>query len=404
MAKPRKNELISCKYFIWKLVNRGGKWYADGRSNSINVGRSSLGTACGTEALELLRELDEVAAAQHGLIPRDRPQATKVPLLTLEEGRQKYERHIRRPREMGGVRASTQKRYRTVFDKFIAFAKSRRIVAWNEITNQAVTDYATHLRNQGYAGKTLRNEVTTLVTAYKWLMETGSLQGTQPLRLKMKAVESQRAYCYTPEQVEAMADRCRADEALEWLRGVIVGLACTGLRISELASLHWTDIDLEHDRLALIDESGRSRRDGKKRRELKSGRSRHLSIHRDLKAVLQALPRRDAYVFHGLRGGRIKPDTVRRILVRDVIKPLVDQFPSAADEQGFKDGRLHSFRHYFASMCATSGVPERVAMEWLGHQDSEMVRHYFHLHDAESRRQMERLNPLGDTGKRLTGE
>jgi hypothetical protein len=70
---------------------------------------------------------------------------------------------------------------------------------------------------------------------------------------------------------------------------------------------------------------------------------------------------------------------------------------------GFKDGRLHSFRHYFASMCAMRGVPERVAMEWLGHKDSEMVRHYFHLHDAESRLQMERLDPIGNTGTRLAG-
>jgi hypothetical protein len=75
-----------------------------------------------------------------------------------------------------------------------------------------------------------------------------------------------------------------------------------------------------------------------------------------------------------------------------VIKPLQSKFPSQGGQQGFKDGRLHSFRHYFASTCATSGIPERVAMDWLGHQDSEMVRHYFHLHDDESKRQMDRLN------------
>ena len=115
------------------------------------------------------------------------------------------------------------------------------------------------------------------------------------------------------------------------------------------------------------------------------------------------MSRVDTFVFHGPRGGRLKPDTVRRIFVREVIAPLKERFSSAEDEQGFKDGRLHSFRHYFSSTCANRGVPERVLMEWLGHQDSEMVRHYYHLHDAESRRQMERLNPLGNTGDRLAG-
>ena len=53
--------------------------------------------------------------------------------------------------------------------------------------------------------------------------------------------------------------------------------------------------------------------------ELKSGRSRSFPIHPDLLKVLQGMPRVDAYVFHGPRGGRLKPDTVRRILVREVI-------------------------------------------------------------------------------------
>jgi hypothetical protein len=35
-------------------------------------------------------------------------------------------------------------------------------------------------------------------------------------------------------------------------------------------------------------------------------------------------------------------------------------------------------------------------MEWLGHADSAMVRHYYHLNDEESLRQMDQLDPLGD--------
>jgi integrase len=57
-------------------------------------------------------------------------------------------------------------------------------------------------------------------------------------------------------------------------------------------------------------------------------------------------------------------------------------------------GRLHSFRHYFCSRYANSGVPEQVVMAWLGHADSKMVRHYYHLHDDEAQRQMKRLQFL----------
>ncbi|QDT65201.1 tyrosine-type recombinase/integrase [Calycomorphotria hydatis] len=76
----------------------------------------------------------------------------------------------------------------------------------------------------------------------------------------------------------------------------------------------------------------------------------------------------------------------RQILVRDVLEPLAGEFPSENDELGFNHGRLHSFRHYFCSMCANSGVPEQVLKPWMGHQSSRMIRRYYCLHDEESRR------------------
>ena len=127
---------------------------------------------------------------------------------------------------------------------------------------------------------------------------------------------------------------------------------------------------------------------------------RAFPVHPDLRAVIDRLPRTDAYVFHGPRGGRIKPDTIRNVLVREVLKPMKAKFPKRGDEKSFEDGRVHSFRHYFCSTCANSGVPERMVMEWLGHQDSEMVRIYYHLHDEEARRRMAALDFLGGAGGR----
>jgi integrase len=89
--------------------------------------------------------------------------------------------------------------------------------------------------------------------------------------------------------------------------------------------------------------------------------------------------------------------------VDKVITKLTTQFPSVDGAKGFADGRLHSFRHYFCSRCANSSVPERMIMEWLGHSDSEMVRHYYHMCDTEARRHMEGLDLLGNAGKRVTG-
>jgi integrase len=149
----------------------------------------------------------------------------------------------------------------------------------------------------------------------------------------------------------------------------------------------------------VTDESSRKRVEGKELRQTKSGRSRVLPIHEMLKGVLGRTARsKDGVIFHGPLGGRLKPDTVRNVLVREVLEPLAARFPCPMGEIGFVDGRLHSCRHYFCSVCANSGYPEQALMAWLGHRDSKMVRHYYHVHDETAQRQMSRLRLLGEVG------
>jgi len=125
------------------------------------------------------------------------------------------------------------------------------------------------------------------------MIEEEHLGGMKPINLKVIKAESERAYCYRVEEVKAMVEHCRANSELEWLGNVIIALACTGLRIGELASLRWADLDLENSRLTLTDETGWSVNPDHERRELKSARSRSFPINPDLMAVLKAMPHID---------------------------------------------------------------------------------------------------------------
>lgn len=404
MPKPRKNECIRCVHFTWRLTRRAGVWYADGRSNVPNAGRHSLGVLDKGEALQQLPQLDRARAESLGLAPRSPAAESPLSPLLIEEGRKLYEKHVARPRVTGGTRLSTQKKYASIFNKFLAFVAARSVTVWNGVTAELLNAYAADLEAKGYAYKTLFNELTTIKQTVKWLIQAGHLTGVKPIELKLRKAESERPYCYRPEEIRAMLDHCCQDPELEWLMNIIIALACTGLRISELASLRWADLDLDTDRLNLTDETGRAKPSGQRRRELKSGRSRSFPIHPDLREVFDRLPRTDAYVFHGPHGGRIHPNTVRNALVQKVLNPLTKKFPRQGESQSFEDGRVHSFRHYFCSMCANSSVPERMVMEWLGHQDSEMVRHYYHLHDDEARRRMADLDFLGGATGRSGGQ
>ena len=130
---------------------------------------------------------------------------------------------------------------------------------------------------------------------------------------------------------------------------------------------------------------------------MKGGRDRSFPINLELRPIMDAIHRSpDGYVFHGPLGGRLKADTVRNILIRDVLTPLAERFPTPPGDIGFANGRLHSFRHFFCSLCANKNVAQQTVMTWLGHRDSKLVSHYYHLHDDEAKRQMGKLKLTGN--------
>ncbi len=391
MPKPAKKEEIACRYFRWLLGQRNGVYFADGRANRPSLGRRTLETRDRPEALQTLEELDLTMAVQHGLADASLLKAEAHQIVTWAEGRKLYESYVKRPRIAGGTREPTAKRYRAVLDKFIRFAEGKGRRTWNELNRQLMNDYASWLDGESYAYATEYLELTTLKQIIKFLIANQHLPPATAFSYPLNKPDGTDTYCWKPAEVETILKHCETPE-LSWLRAVIVGLAATGLRISELASLRWSDVDLDKGFVTLTDETKKKSSKRLEKRSTKSGHDRSFPIHQMLIELLRTMPQHpDGRVFHGPLQGKIKADTVRRILVRDVLTPLAARFPSTPNQSGFIDGRLHSFRHFFCSTCANSGVKERVLMKWLGHRSSRMVHHYYHLHDEEATRQMQQV-------------
>jgi integrase len=397
MPRKPKKERVPGQYFVWLLGTRNGVFYADGRSNTHDLGRHSLGTCDRNEALDQLRHLDLVKAVEVGLADDSLLKAARNNLLSLEDGRQRYMEYVARPAIQGGASPGTAKRYKAVFDKFAEFAAGAGIRYWQQVSKDVLGRYGKWLEDRDYHDKTQYIELTVLKQALKWMVGEELLPPTSNFRLPLKKPTGTSTYCYTQDQVRAIVAHCRADEELHWLADVVVALGVTGLRIGELAELQWPDIDLEKGVIRLTDTTRRTRKSKRQEaRTTKSHRDRTLPIHPELRAILVRLPQLpDNRVFHGPHGGKIKPDTVRNVLRRDVLTPLAAKFPTGRDTPGITSGRLHSFRHFFCSTSADSGVPEQMLMSWLGHRASEMIRHYYHMRQEEARKQMSRLPLLG---------
>jgi integrase len=346
------------------------------------------------EAMENLKLLDCAKAVELGRADRSILVPQVGNSLSLEEGRDKYMAYVARPPVLGGAGAKTASRYRAVLDKFIPFAHQSGVHSWNSVSKRLLESYGAWLDGEDYAYATEYLELTTLKQMVNWMVDEKLIPTVCAFSLELNKPTGTSTYCYTAAEVSAMIDHCATSSELKWLGDVIVALSHTGLRIGELSGLRWPDVDAQMNTITLTNERCRAKRqDRAAARGTKSGRDRTLPIHPRLQEVLTRTKvnlRKDDRIFHGPSGGILKPDTVRMILKRDVLIPLAKQFPTG-ERQGLIHGRLHSFRHYFCSTCANAGTPEQVLMDWLGHRDSRMVRHYYHLHEHESRSQMNKI-------------
>jgi hypothetical protein len=174
MPRRRQKELIACQYFSWLLGRRGndGVFYADGRSNAVNLGRHSLGSKDRDVATIALKQLDLSVAIKLG---RAEPTALSAgsnrELLSLPEGVKIYMAHVERSRIFGGARPATVKRYRAVFDKFKAHASSRGVTCWEQVNARLLEGYGNYLVAEKYAYRSQYLELTTVKQAMNWLIK-----------------------------------------------------------------------------------------------------------------------------------------------------------------------------------------------------------------------------------------
>ena len=135
----------------------------------------------------------------------------------------------------GGTRPKTQARYKAVFDKFQPFAVEQGVRFWNDVSARLLERYAAWLDGEGYAYRTEFLELTTIKQAVNWMIDEKHLPETCRIRLPLTRPTGTDTYCWRPDEVEAILERCNEVPELAWLGDVLTALACTGMRISELA-------------------------------------------------------------------------------------------------------------------------------------------------------------------------
>lgn len=172
----------------------------------------------------------------------------------------------------------------------------------------------------------------------------------------------------TVDEAFNMLDRIQGDDAASLRdRAILEVLYAAGLRVSELVSLDFDDVDLASQVLRVLGK-------GNKERLVPFGKQATEALRRWL-AASTALRRRGedrSAVFLNLRGSRLTDRSVRRILNRRLHEAAIEAHMSP-----------HALRHSFATHLLGAGADLRAIQELLGHASLSTTQRYTHV-DADA--------------------
>ena len=270
-----------------------------------------------------------------------------------------------------------------------------------------VTKRSRHKTSRGTInGDTIKKEVVTLRTIWKWAVGAKLIQGDFPnekLRYPKSdeappfqtwaEIERQIAHGGSPQlweslyltmdEIGELLDHVKEAATFPFIHPMFATAAYTGARRSELMRSELADIDFTHKVITL-----------RERKRVKAKRStRRVPISAPLKKILQPWIKSHPggpYTFCHLgpmpRSGK-----------QDRTGPLT---PNQADhhfEQPLANSDWevikgwHCLRHSFISNCASRGIDQRMIDEWVGHQTDDMRRRYRHLFPSTQQDAMQKL-------------
>lgn len=256
----------------------------------------------------------------------------------------------------------------------------------DRITFDTVEDYiaAKLARAKPMSPRYINMTVTLLGAILEGAVERGTI-ARNPAKGKARRLEEprpSRSYLRTASQIQALLDAAgeldrEAPEGRRHIerRGMLATLAFAGLRISEMLSLRWRDVDLAGGWLHVQGtKTDAAARDVKIRGALRD----------ELVGVRQRAESVDAcaYVFPTLTGARLSPENFRnRVLGRPAIV-VDDEEKAGTGAVGRANKRLeaegltplpkltpHSLRRTFASVLYALGEDPGVVMDEMGHTD-----------------------------------
>lgn len=244
-----------------------------------------------------------------------------------------------------GFSEHTLKAYSSDICDFLNFLEERSL----ELNRGALWEYRAFLSSQEYERSSIARKLSSLRSFLRFLKEKGFLGESLERVLKNPRIGRALPRALSKEEVERLISF--ASDSRE--RAIVEFIYATGVRVGELVSLNWSDIDWGNEIVRVLG---------------KGGKERIVPIGSKALEALKAYGKES-----GMTGPLFKNKDGDRLTARSVERII----KAMALRAGLK-GHVtpHVLRHSFATHLLEGGADLRVVQEMLGHSNLATTQIY----------------------------
>jgi integrase/recombinase XerD len=248
---------------------------------------------------------------------------------------------------------------------FLDTISADEMASWADVDGERIKMYGAYLEDRSYAPSTVARKIASVKSFFSYLLDSGALVDNPTDALDAPKVEKKLPRILTMEEVDVLLAEPSKGTTPKALRdrALLELLYATGMRVSEVITLQYSDLDVQANRVVCLG------RDWKER---------------ELPLTPRALEAQLAYLEKG-RDALLRGRAETMLFVNQRGRPLTRQglwliIKSYAEAAGLgPDITPHTLRHSCAAHRLAQGTDLKQVRELLGHANIATTQAYINV-------------------------
>lgn len=248
--------------------------------------------------------------------------------------------------------------YSKDIEQLVDFIAKRGKTLVAEVLAEDIDDFKELLKKQRYTSKSISRKINSIKAFFRFLMNESLADKNPATEISHPQIEQNPPRVLSRLEYRALRDACRGDVRMY---AIVELLLQTGMRISELAALAVTDLDMERELIYIQAQNSREARRVPMNTAAKNSILDYLKIRPRAKEKTLFLTK-----------------TCRPFLVRN-IRTAIDRFFRLA---GIKEAKVNDLRHTFIIEQLKAGTPMVYVSQLVGHKRITTTEKYLKMIEA----------------------